>query len=330
MPVYGIVRTLSWPPGPNEQLDVQGLWLAGLMELTVRARKIDLPATLTRAEGPVRAGVVVLHGAEAGARSYFLYEHLSAVLPAQGVAVLRFDRRPSTDGNDIALEVQAQDALAAARCLRDHIQEAPVGLWGFSQGAWAAPLAAVVDPGAVAFLVCVSACGVSPAEQMRIGAGKQLLKAGHAVGDVEELTQLRLEVEHYLRGKRDRATTQAMLDEAAARPWFAHAYLPPSLPDPGAWADMDFDPEPILARVSCPVLAFYGETDEWMPIEESISAWRKAEGEGHPLDDLTVMRLDGTDHLPTFGGQPDPEAISPLYTATLTGWINDRFGPTSS
>jgi hypothetical protein len=35
---------------------------------------------------------------------------------------------------------------------------------------------------------------------------------------------------------------------------------------------MDFDPGVILARVSCPVLAFYGETDEWMPVDDSVAA----------------------------------------------------------
>ncbi len=116
------------------------------MELVVRTDEVDLPATLTLPAGPVRAGVVALHGAESGERSYFLYEHLSDACGAAGIAVLRYDRRASLDGNDVDLRVQAQDALAARRLLGLHIPAAPIGLWGFSQGAWAAPLAATLHP----------------------------------------------------------------------------------------------------------------------------------------------------------------------------------------
>ena len=63
------------------------------------SRGADLPATLTLPPGDVRAGVVVLRGAEAGDRSYFLYEHLAHVLEPEGVAVSRYDRRPSSDGH---------------------------------------------------------------------------------------------------------------------------------------------------------------------------------------------------------------------------------------
>ncbi len=158
---------------------------------------------------------------------------------------------------------------------------------------------------------------------MRIGTAKQLRKAGFGEADLAELLTLRLAVEEQLRGIGDRAATQALLDVAAGRPWFGLCYLSPELPEPGAWADLDYDPRPVLANVSCPVLAFYGETDEWMPIEESVAAWRRAEAEGS-IDDLTVVRLAGADHLPTIGGEPDPAMISPGYATTMIDWIIAR------
>jgi pimeloyl-ACP methyl ester carboxylesterase len=81
---------------------------------------------------------------------------------------------------------------------------------------------------------------------------------------------------------------------------------------------MDFDPAPILARVRCPVLLFYGDEDEWTPIEPSIAAWQQAPA------DVTVVRLAGTDHAPTLGGRLDRDAISPEYTAALTDWVERR------
>lgn len=88
---------------------------------------------------------------------------------------------------------------------------------------------------------------------------------------------------------------------------------------------MDYDPQPVLNRLSCPALAFYGESDEWMPIDESVKAWRDAKSHGN-LPDLTVARLSGADHLPTLGGHPDPSAISTEYSQTSTHWITDVAG----
>lgn len=291
------------------------------MELVVEVEGAELPATLTLPPGPVRAGVVALHGAGAGTRSYFLYEQLAQTLPAQGVAVLRYDRRASSDGHDVPLTRQSADALAALGRLGVEIDGAPVGLWGFSQGAWAAALAATAEPDLVQFLICVSCCGVSPAEQMRYGCAQQLSKRGYGESDVAELTAVRAAYERFLRGSETAATARRTLDLAAARPWFAQAYLPRTLPDPGSWTDMDFDPRPVLAGVSCPVLAFYGQTDEWLPVEASIAAWRAAETEGN-LTDLTLVRLPDTDHLPTSRGREDPHAISSAYTDTLVAWLS--------
>jgi pimeloyl-ACP methyl ester carboxylesterase len=81
---------------------------------------------------------------------------------------------------------------------------------------------------------------------------------------------------------------------------------------------MDFDPAAVFARVRVPTLLFYGEDDEWQPIDASIAAWRSA-----GLDDLTIVRLPGTGHAPTIGGE---DAISPEYERSLLAWLDDRVG----
>ena len=280
----------------------------------------ELPATLTLPTGDPRAGIVVLHGAAEGQRSYFLYEHLARVAVAEGVAVLRYDRRPSLDGSDVPLHTQAADALAGLRHLHGTIGPASTGLWGFSQGAWAATFAAAAEPEIVRFLICVSWCAVSPAEQMRIGCARQLRIHGYGDADVEELTAVRLACERYLRTGEHRVATQSLLDTATTRPWFAHAYLPTTLPDPGSWEDMDVDPLSALRVLTCPVLAFYGETDEWIPLDRSIAAWECARATG-TLTDLTLVRLPTTDHLPTVGGRPEPAALSSQCSDALATWL---------
>ncbi|HCT79543.1 MAG TPA: alpha/beta hydrolase [Micromonosporaceae bacterium] len=289
------------------------------MELVVEADGQRLPATLTMPLGTVRAGLIPLHGAAAGSRDFYLYEHLARVLPGDGIAVLRFDRRPGEDGRDVPFHTQAADARAAIEVLRQHAGEVPVGLWGISQGGWAAPVTAAAHPDDVAFLIVVSSCGVSPAVQMRYGSAEQLRRNGYSQDDLRQLAELRIAVESYLRGDGDRATAQALVDDAKLKPWFPLIYLRDELPAPGAWEDMDFDPAAVFAGVSCPVLAFYGETDEWVPIEESVAAWQRT---GNA--DLTIERLPGCDHEPVLNGQSDIEAISPEYTTIMTGWLDTR------
>jgi uncharacterized protein len=279
-----------------------------------------LPATLALPEGPARGGLVPLHPASDGSRRQFLFEHLADTLGPRGLAVLTFDRRPSPDGSDIPFATQADDALEALRTLRERpeVGNVPLGLWAWSQGAWAASLAAARSR-EVALLVLVAACGVSPAEQMRYGTAEQLRRHGFGdEGSLTELGELRAALEEAHRDPGRRAAAQATVDRYAGRPWFELAYVPRTLDPAADWPDMDFDPAPILASVPCPVLLFYGEADEWTPIEPSIAAWEAAPGP------VTVVRLAGADHAPTFGGVHEREAISPAYTQALTEWLEER------
>lgn len=272
------------------------------MELVLDVGDARLPATLSLPDVAVRGGVVGLHGSSDPSRHHPLYTHLVRTLTPLGVAVLRYDRRPWADG-DVPLAVQANDAMAAVRLLRERIRE-PVALWGYSQGAWAAAVATAEHPAEVDSLVAVSSAGVSPSAQMRYGTAEQLRRNGFPE-HVGESLALRTAYEDYLRGHRDRSSTQAMVDRAATQPWFAHAYVRRTLPAPSAWPDLDFEPETVFARVRCPVLACYGENDEWVPVEESIATWRRA-GE-----QVTVVRLPGCGHEPS----------GPAYTDALARWF---------
>jgi uncharacterized protein len=217
---------------------------------------------------------------------------------------LRYDRRPSDD--DVPLEVQADDAMAAVEELRTRVGDVPIGLWGWSQGAWVAPLLASREP-RIAFLVLLAATGVTPAVQMRYGTERQLRLNGFGDADVAELLEARAAHEDAQRGT-DVAAAQAVVDRYADRPWFPLAYVPRML-ETGTWEDMDFDPAPIFAGVHCPTLLFYGEDDEWTPVEPSVEAWK------HNAN-VTIVHLPGTRHAPTID-----DAISADYTRALTEWL---------
>lgn len=238
-------------------------------------------------------------------------QHLADTLPRHGIAVLLHDRRPETSSDNVPLRVQAADALAVAGVLRSHAGPVPVGIWGYSQGAWAAALAAAMDT-TVAFLVLVAPVGVTPGQQMRHATAEHLRRHGFDEDAVAELLKVRAMYEDALRGRVTRSDAQRMLDSIASRPWRHLAWLPERLEPERRWSDMDFDPGPVFAATACPVLAVRGEDDPWLPVDDSEAAWRRAAG-----DRVTALRLAGVAH----GPQPDDERYERALVAQVLAGI---------
>lgn len=291
------------------------------LELVVRRHDADLPATLTLPSAPPRAGILPLHGATEPNRDSQLFMHLAQVLPTEGIAVLRYDRRPSLGEDDVPFELQTADALAAVDILRERIGEAPIGLWGYSQGTWPATLAAATRPDAIAFLALVAAPGVSPAEQMRFGTREQVRRGGYDDRSQAESAEVWAAFESFLRGDLSRQEAQTIVDAHTQRPWFPLLTMPAELPHDVTWHDMDFDPRPHIERVRCPVHLFYGTLDEWTPVGPSVRVWRDATSvSGAPL---TVTELEGLGHAPI---DPVGGSVSSEYEAALVGWLRTVIG----
>ncbi len=219
------------------------------------------------------------------------------------------------------LDDQVEDAMRVVRELsaRSDIDGGLIGLWGFSQGAWVAPLAASRSS-EIAFLVLVASTGVSPATQMLYGTAKHARMAGFGDDVAARLVHVRTEVDEFRRGHIGLEAAQAAVDAVKSEPWFSFAHLPQDLGVIGVWPDMDFNPVPIFAGVHVPVLLFYGEDDEWQPIDASIEAWRWAAKQTKNRD-VTIVRLPGTGHAPTLGGLESVEAVSPDYERAMLDWL---------
>ncbi len=211
-------------------------------------------------------------------------------------------------------DLQARDALAVA----DAIGSANIGLWGYSQGAWVAPMAATLSP-RIQFLVLVASAGVTPAVQMRYAVAEQLRRGGHGPPAVERALKLRARLEAWIHNPTPSDAGRLSSDLAVARSeaWWSVAFLPNELPDAAkraAWiAEMDFDPVPVFAATSVPVLAIYGADDAWTPVDASVEAWRRARGDA--ADILVVP--DASHELRLSDGR-----LSPMYEERMLGWLS--------
>jgi dipeptidyl aminopeptidase/acylaminoacyl peptidase len=272
--------------------------------------------------------LVVVHPASAAERTDPFYDHLKTELPVHGIAVLVFDRRGSGasegDFETADFEDLASDVMAAVEYLqsRNDIDPTRIGLHGTSQGGWIAPIA-VARKTDIAFLIAVSACGVSPAEQMDYGVEFHLKQDGFDPSVIRKAIELRGLVNEYFRGQVSREKVARELSRSEQESWYEKAYLYPSEELPAAttrskWHyEMDYEPLSIWKEVRQPTLFLFAEVDEWVPVEQSLVNYKKATAHLH---DVTLKQIKGTDHLM----RKKTGEISKEYVAVLIDWLTAR------
>jgi dienelactone hydrolase len=256
--------------------------------------------------GPFPA-VILIHGSSTPDRNDFRY--WADLYARSGIAALIYDKRPTgpeTFGGTATLETLALDVLAAARMLegRRDIAPALIGLWGFSQGGWVAPLAAAARR--FAFVATLSAPGVSYAEVVIHADTTRLRARGFPAPDVAEAEAAERRFDAFVRGGGgggggDPAALQAFLDAAHRRPWAALTSLPERLPTPAErqaylrWRDLDLDPAPYWRHIAAPVFLAAGTEDRNVPAAASAARIARALREGGN-EDVTVRLYRGADH----------------------------------
>ena len=283
-----------------------------MQELRIERDGFSLAASYSPA-GPT--ALIALQGAGEGTRDSPSLRHLHELLPPAGIGVVTFDRRGEGESTGDAtrgrFELQVEDALA----ILDALDAEHVGLWGYSQGGWIGPLAAVASD-AVAFLVLLASPGVTPSEQMMYAVERQLRLAGYGDEVVERALDLRRRFEAWVHRPEPDEELAAALWAGVDEPWWGQAWLPPTLFDEESrrlWIEeMDFDPRPVFAQVRVPTLLFYGAEDSWTPVEPSVGSWRAARG-----DEVEIVVVPGAEHDLRL---PDG-SFAPEYGRTLVDWL---------
>lgn len=209
----------------------------------------------------------------------------------QGIVTLIYDKR--TVGYSFLhrdYSVLADDALHGLHLLRSRadVDPALLGLWGLSEGAWVAPLAADRSTD-VKFLITVGAVGLTPAEQTAWAYGEFLRHAGVA-GSLTHTMQV--------------TATRAAVGA-------------------GLFPESDFDPVPAWEHLRQPVLAQWGEFDrQALPAQSSqiIQQALRHGGNAH----YTIRFVPGVQHdlnLTANSGFDHLASIPADYGAFEAAWI---------
>lgn len=337
------------PPYPYQ---VEELTFPHLTEQFQFAATLTIPA----GEGRFPAAILV-SGSGPQDRDESIGEHkpfavLADHLTRSGMLVLRVDDRgvggSQSDGNpaddttvDFATDVRS--ALAYLRS-RSEVDPARIGLIGHSEGALVGALVAAADD-RLAFLVMLSGPGVPGDQMLALQTEKIARASGASESGIADLKALQGKIFSIIRNQPDIAAGKqeareillseyARLSEAERKsagsadafvelhssvigiPWFRQFIL--------------LDPQAVLAKVACPVLALTGEKDLQVPPEQNLPGIEQGLARG-PAQDVTLMVLPGLNHLlqtaetglVTEYGEIE-ETISPTALDQLARWLKER------
>lgn len=304
-------------------------------EVRFRNEDVDLAGTLyTPPSRTPHPAVVFIHGS--GPETRKEYAFFARLFARDNFIALAYDKRGTGESSgrlyESAYRDYAQDALAAVRYLTrlDQVDARCIGLIGFSEGEWVAPLAVSLSNN-IAFLIVVAPSGVSPARQVNQEIALRLTARGYSPADVARALALNERVFEY---QRTGQTPDGLADElraASKEPWFLDAQdIPGELypPDTYRWwrSVMDFAPGPVWQRVKIPVLLLKGGKDS---NSEAALAQREIEaalrsGGNHSVQ--FALFPDGDHSLLAWplGDRIPPPVFADGYLQTMLRWAGEQ------
>lgn len=84
-----------------------------------------------------------------------------------------------------------------------------------------------------------------------------------------------------------------------------------------------YDPVPVLERVRVPVLAFFGEEDRVVPVDESVRLIEEIRSRGSL--EVEVHILEGADHGLRLNANPG-RPLAPEYQELMEKWLHRIVG----
>ena len=316
-------RPLVPGAGPSTAVGRLASWVDE--EVTIAGPDGKLAGTVMKPPGPgPHPAIVLIHGAAGGLRDY--YRAFAEHFVHAGMAAVVYDRRghgESTGDPGPTFTEKSYDAEAWVDYLqsRPDIRPDRVGVWGFSNGSWVAPLVAARRPD-VGFVAVIGATGTTPIETEIHRRAFDLREQGVPDSQIDQVAELWRLVYDFLLARRPDPAAGRRFDELSAMlrasdelgrvtvqhyaikvpflgpvpPYGSYQDLVDDLPnhsvEPAEWT---CDPVISYRAIAVPVLYLVGEHDSNLP------ALRSAERVGKALYDAgnhqaTVVLFPNTGH----------------------------------
>lgn len=326
----GTVQTLEWKMRGNDPVSAVRVGRERLLQL--ESDGVQLFARLQLPDGePPYPAVVLVHGSGDSPGTEWLYS--SDFFVANGIAALTYDKRGSGhSGGEFTFDFHqlARDAVAAVERLVDEpeIDAQRIGLSGYSQGAWVAPLASSMSD-SIAFVVVNYGMIESPAEEARLEMRQLLIEAEVSDADLADADQLidaavnlvanefgsGWEAFDVMKEKHGNASWMEYLqgtpvDQLVSYPKFLVRLLARSrLPKGLEW---DYDSTTLLATSSTPMVWLLAEEDRSAPNKQTIAKLRAMERDGRPIE---LRVFEDADHGMVTFDDVDGERVASGYAA---------------
>lgn len=284
-----------------------------------------------------RATVILIHGNDAEGRE------MGFIIPffvCNGINVISYDQRGVGDstGNWFlnGPRQRADDVVAIYDAMRGDPRVDPkrIGLWGFSNGGWTAPVVARRRP--IAFMILKSA----PTETLSKNIDYEVEQTMHrhnVQDESPEALALWHSFEDSLHGTVSWNFTKRLYDQDAKEPWFKYSLMPDlgiSIPPPpeniaGLRRLVTFDPTATLLKSVTPTLALYGTLDRNVDSADSASHLRDYLTRAGNRDVTIDVYPDAGHQLIVsesgYNGDPAlPERFVPAYPQVMIDWLAQR------
>lgn len=282
--------------------------------------------------------IVLIHGADDETREMgFLIPYFVS----HGLNVVAYDQRGTGESTGswqfTGPNSKADDVVAVLQKIKSDpaVNAHQIGVWGFSNGGWVAPIVATRFP--LAFMILKSASSETIVENVLYEIGQALREHDRFTPrqvsdalDFERTMFLALETNS------NWSAAGAALNAAKNQPWFPYMRIPPGMtaPPPSPMlsalrAALIYDPTATLQRVRTPTLALFGAIDKNVDSADSAARFRKAFNRAG-MKDLTIFIFPGAGHTlerSTTGYEDDPsrpERMVEGYPEAMIRWLNAR------
>jgi uncharacterized protein len=280
-----------------------------------------------------RATIVLIHGADPETRE------MGFIVPyfvCNGINVISYDQRGAGEsvGNWFLTGPveKAEDVVAVYDAFRSdrHVDSNRVGLWGFSNGGWVAPI--VTLRRSIGFMILKSAPSESVLSNLHYEVIQELRRHHVGTAEIQRALNMWHTVEQALFGKAPWSDAHHVLTIAQRQSWYKYSLMPKlAIPPPPAVARglrryLDYDPSATLKSVTTPTLALYGALDKK---DDSLdSARHMREYLGRHGNDVTVRIFAHAGHTLVvskngYDAEP-PERYVPPYPQIMLTWLSAR------